>query len=304
MIGKPQNTIIALAAGVFLLGGCIAVEDYERKVAEATTLRRQLEDARSEIGNYQRGTEKFRKEIDRMKTENEALGQSLTMARRYGQQLETKISDLRANSTTQAEDTKSAQQKVTILDRTLTENKKRIIVLEEKSVGLRKRLARFEDRLKLQEQVEKDLKATFKSEIASNAIGVHLAGEQLVIRLASNLLFASGKIDIQAKGKRLLDKVAVTLRRYNNREFQVHGHTDNVPISPRLEKVFESNWELSSGRATRVARYLVEAGNLNPKTVSAAGLGEFRPIADNKTPEGRQKNRRIEIIIFPPSELR
>lgn len=301
---RPFRNVIIAASGIFLLGGCIAVEDYERKVTEATTLRRQLEDARAEISNFRREADKFRKEIARMKTENEALGQSLTMSRRYGQQLETKISDLRANVTTQTEDTKSAQKRLVILDRDFEQNKKRIIVLEEKRVDLRKRLARFEDRIKLQEQVGKNLRAAFRKEIAAKAISVHLSGERLIIRLASNLLFASGKGDIRARGKRLLNKVAATLRRYRNREFQVQGHTDNIPISPRLEKTFESNWELSSSRATRVTRYLVEAGNLNPKNISATGLGEFRPIASNKTPAGRRKNRRIEIIVHPPSGLR
>jgi len=75
----------------------------------------------------------------------------------------------------------------------------------------------------------------------------------------------------------------------------VCGHTDNVPMT---NKKYETNWELSTARATNVVRYLVEVENLEPARFTAAGYGEYRPVGDNDTPEGRQKNRRIEIKIL------
>jgi chemotaxis protein MotB len=77
----------------------------------------------------------------------------------------------------------------------------------------------------------------------------------------------------------------------------VVGHTDNVPITGGLQKVFASNWELSAARATTVVRFLQEAG-IAPERLIATGRAEYAPVAPNDTPEGRQKNRRIEITLI------
>ncbi|MBI2178362.1 MAG: flagellar motor protein MotB, partial [Candidatus Tectomicrobia bacterium] len=164
----------------------------------------------------------------------------------------------------------------------------------------RVRLARFEDRGRLQAQVEKDFAAQPAAEIKAGTIEVRREGERVILHVASGILFAPGSVAIKSQGTRVLSKVAAALRRYANREIQVRGHTDNQRITERLAERWETNWELSAGRATRVLRHLVEVGNLDPLHSSAAGLGEFRPIADNATPEGREKNRRIEIVVFPP----
>jgi chemotaxis protein MotB len=95
----------------------------------------------------------------------------------------------------------------------------------------------------------------------------------------------------------VLEKVSKVIRdKVSDREIGVEGHTDNDPIK---YSGWKSNWELSTARATSVLHYLVEKGGLNPKKLSAIGYGEYRPIMSNDTPEGRQKNRRVEIVIVP-----
>jgi chemotaxis protein MotB len=84
------------------------------------------------------------------------------------------------------------------------------------------------------------------------------------------------------------------LKQIANRDFQVAGHTDNIPVRGR----FPSNWELSTARAVTVSRFLQGQG-VDPAHLSAAGYAEFQPAADNGTPEGRQQNRRIEIVLMP-----
>ena len=143
--------------------------------------------------------------------------------------------------------------------------------------------------------------AQLQRERRSGIVDVRQTGERVRISVSSAVLFKSGSAKIRTDGKALLVKIAALLRRYPTREVQVQGHTDDVQISARLAERWETNWELSAARATRVLRYFVEVGNLDPRRASAAGMGEFRPIGDNNTRAGRRQNRRIEIVIFPPA---
>ena len=112
------------------------------------------------------------------------------------------------------------------------------------------------------------------------------------------LLFDSGKAFLKAEAEQILDKVGVILERYGDGIIEIEGHTDNVPISSAQ---FPSNEELSSARAMSVFYYLQEHALVNPVNLKHAGMGERVPIADNSTPEGRSRNRRVEILIYNPS---
>jgi chemotaxis protein MotB len=117
----------------------------------------------------------------------------------------------------------------------------------------------------------------------------------MVIELANDILFDSGKTEVKPVGKQALAQVATVLMTLPNRHFQVAGDTDNVPIQTAR---FPSNWELSTERAVQVVRFLVAQG-MKPEVLSAAGYGEFDPIAPNDTAAGRAKNRRTEISLQP-----
>jgi chemotaxis protein MotB len=105
--------------------------------------------------------------------------------------------------------------------------------------------------------------------------------------------FESGKADITDQGKTVLSKIAPVLASLPN-DIVIEGHTDNVPIHT---SVFDSNWELSTARATNILKYLVSHDGLPPNHVSAVGYGEYKPLASNDTLEGRQKNRRVVFFI-------
>lgn len=94
-------------------------------------------------------------------------------------------------------------------------------------------------------------------------------------------------------------KIAAILSEHAQLKIQVIGHTDNVPIRPAARVRFASNWELSTARALAAVHFLTEQAGIDPRRVGAVGYGEFRPIADNSTAEGRAKNRRIAITIVP-----
>lgn len=117
---------------------------------------------------------------------------------------------------------------------------------------------------------------------------------RMIVELPAQVLFPSGSADLTADGKEALDQVAKSLRGFKSRHFIVAGHTDNVPVSGH----FTSNWELSSARAVNVTEALVRGG-LRPEQLVAAGYGEYDPVARNTNEAGKQKNRRIEIILEP-----
>jgi chemotaxis protein MotB len=131
---------------------------------------------------------------------------------------------------------------------------------------------------------------------ASGSVDVGASREGIVISLAGNMLFDSGKSDLKPRGMTLLDTLTERLRTMPN-EIRVEGHTDNIAIATPL---YPSNWELSSARATTVARYLAEHSEIAPQRLIAAGYGEFHPVAPNDTREGRARNRRVDLVVLFP----
>jgi chemotaxis protein MotB len=113
------------------------------------------------------------------------------------------------------------------------------------------------------------------------------------VSIRGPLLFDLGQAELRTETQDFLKKIALVLGKTNN-EIHVVGHTDNFPISNAL---FQTNWELSVIRASRVARYLIEADNLEPGRFSILGHSMYRPVAPNNTEKNKQKNRRVEIII-------
>jgi chemotaxis protein MotB len=117
--------------------------------------------------------------------------------------------------------------------------------------------------------------------------------EGLVITFSEKYMFDPGKADIYNEAKEVIKNIAQLLVDEPNR-ISIEGHTDNTPIST---PEFPSNWELSTARATRILRYLLEELKFEPKRLTAAGFGEWHPVVDNDTPENRAKNRRVDIIV-------
>ncbi|HJS55466.1 MAG TPA: OmpA family protein [Chitinophagaceae bacterium] len=116
------------------------------------------------------------------------------------------------------------------------------------------------------------------------------------IDISDKLLFKSGKYEITSQAKTVLGKVAAVLKNQPDIEFMVEGHTDNVAYR---SGVLLDNWDLSVKRATSVVRILQKEHGLDPKKMSAAGRGEYNPVADNSTAENRSLNRRTRIVILP-----
>lgn len=143
------------------------------------------------------------------------------------------------------------------------------------------------------------LQEKMKEEIAHGDIQLTQSGGKLRVGLVDKILFNSGEAGISKRGEGVLARVGGVLASIEDRQIQVSGHTDTTPISDKLKTQFPTNWELSTARATNVVRFLSEKAAVPAKRLMASGYGEFEPIASNKSPAGRAKNRRIEILLTP-----
>lgn len=150
-----------------------------------------------------------------------------------------------------------------------------------------------EDLSKAKEELEKKL----KEELESGNLSLSMQERGLVVTVLDRVLFDSGRAELKESSKATLDKVGEILdEKVGKNMVYVEGHTDNVPIH---YSGWRSNWELSTARATEVIHYFIDQKGLDPRRLAAAGYGEFQPVSENDTADGRLKNRRVEIVISP-----
>jgi chemotaxis protein MotB len=140
--------------------------------------------------------------------------------------------------------------------------------------------------------VEARVRQAAQPEIANGLIGIHESANGLVISLQEAGFFDSGAANIRLSAMPVLDRIARVLP---ETALRVEGHTDNVPIHTAQ---FASNWELSSSRASSIARLLLLHANVHAEEISVAGYAEYHPAASNATPEGRARNRRVDIVLM------
>ena len=140
------------------------------------------------------------------------------------------------------------------------------------------------------------LSQKLSGELSADQAQITQLQNELKVTMVNEILFPEGGWQLSAKGEAALGKIAPTLADLKGQQIVVEGYTDNVPIGPALKARFPSNLELSSARADDVVRYLVSKG-VPQATISAQGFGESRPVASNDTPQGKAKNRRVEIVI-------
>jgi chemotaxis protein MotB len=144
-----------------------------------------------------------------------------------------------------------------------------------------------------------EMVASLKQEVEAGEITITRLADRLSVNIVDRLLFPSGEADISDDGRKVLERVGKVLEHVKDKTIRIEGHTDNVPIGAALRSRFASNWELSTARATTVARFLQQETKLDPAAFEAVGLGEYHPVASNATAKGRSLNRRIEIILYP-----
>jgi chemotaxis protein MotB len=165
----------------------------------------------------------------------------------------------------------------------------------------RSELARHTEEVQQLRQTYGGLVADLESEVAAGRIEIDRLREGLILNLPQEILFGSGSAQLSERGRAVVGKLAGRLATGSHR-IEVRGHTDNVAIQGALAERYPSNWELAGARAASVVRLLAERG-VPPDRMSAVSFGEFQTVASNDTPEGRARNRRIEIRLLPDERL-
>jgi chemotaxis protein MotB len=173
------------------------------------------------------------------------------------------------------------------LEGTMAATQKELEELRRRNAEAEKRLAAF-----------KALTARFQKMIDSGKLKVGFRNGLMIVKLPAGILFASGKADLSKEGEAALTEVAGVLAEMKDRRYLITGHTDNVPLARGR---FKDNWELSLARAMVVSRWLMAKGVAQTQ-IAAAGYAEFDPVKENTTEEGKQENRRIEIVLMPNIE--
>jgi chemotaxis protein MotB len=147
------------------------------------------------------------------------------------------------------------------------------------------------DRDAFYDSVTRDL----RQQVADGRLRITRKRDALILDVSDEILFDSGKADLRDEGREVLKVVSQALAK-GLRTVRVVGHTDDRPLSPGA--AFATNWELSTARATKVVRFLQEEGGLDPRRLLAAGRAQWDPVDTNKTAAGRQRNRRIAIMLI------
>ncbi len=170
---------------------------------------------------------------------------------------------------------------------------------QEQLATLQARVADLEQEKATAAQMAHSLEDEMRADLESKDVTISKLQGKLTVNILDRILFNSGDAVMQPAGESVMRKIAAILAQHPELKIHVIGHTDNIPIRPEARSRFTSNWELSAARALAAVHFLTEQAGVDPHRVGAVGYGEFRPIADNATAEGRAKNRRIAITILP-----
>ncbi|HEV8662966.1 MAG TPA: OmpA family protein [Candidatus Methylomirabilis sp.] len=283
------------------------VEALERAVADLTAARTQLEGQRAELSatvEKMQGENRELHQALRARADEQAKRMSELIDRNRGlevegarlgllaEQRQQQVRDLQGELQRAQEARAAVEREVGRLKTGVEQHQAEVArlaqITREKEAELAKLTATYDN-------LVKDL----KKEIEAGEIQVTQYRDLLTVNLVDKILFDSGRTEIKPRGLEVLQRVGDILKGVEGKEIRIEGHTDNVPIGAALAQRFPTNWELSTARATTVARFLQERVGIVAEKISAAGYSQFRPVASNDTEEGRRLNRRIEIVLAP-----
>ena len=277
---------------VFTLTGCVWKSEYNARLADidnlkknASALDEQLKKSEADKATLQDQLTRLQKEHADLQARNKVLSDDNA---NLDNLLKAKKGELSAQIT-------AMRAQIAEKEMALSAKNAEIAALkQEKELAVQEK----EKSIAEMKKTYNSLVGEMNEEIKKGEITITQLKDKLSVNMVEKILFDSGSAEIKKDGKKVIDRVAEILVKVTDKQIRVEGYTDNVPISSRLASKFPTNWELSTARATTVARYLQDKG-IDPKLLSAAGYSGYRPVAANDSDEGRARNRRIEISLIP-----
>lgn len=320
-----MSRISLIILSIFLISSCITPKVYNELLDKHEIAKKNLTkneklilELRENLDDKERDITNLNALVEQLRKDSIALNNDLVACQKKYDDLSTTYDLLTSKSSRyMAEKAKETKKLLNQLETTQSELfakedqlNKSTLELEEKE----RKLLDSQNELELRSLRVAELEAiinrkdsmvtALKQKISKALIGLEGDGltiEQrngkVYISLEEDLLFASGKYEINQTGKQALDKLSDALSYQKDLEILVEGHTDSIPLSGR--GLVKDNWDLSVMRATSVVKRLTSNTNLDPTQLIAAGRSEFVPISSNETSEGRGENRRIEMILSP-----
>jgi chemotaxis protein MotB len=311
-----KTFLILLVGGIF---SCVPSKKYNDLLQKKLTIDSDFAECQDSLQASQARNKSYSERIEtlsslnrRLKTDStilsEKLGRTQTLLDEQNQtteRLRKDYKDLLANYSNESNKLSSNLAKK---EQQLLELEKSLLNTKSENEKLLSDLTERERRLK---ELEKIIKSKDSSVVAlrnsvtdallafkDNGLTVKIKNGKVYVSLSEKLLFGSGSTTVDKKGEDAIKKLAEVLKKQPDVNIMVEGHTDDVPVNKNSGAAFSDNWDLSVLRATEITRILVKEG-VSGKRITASGRSQFVPVAEGKTPEVRQMNRRTEIILTP-----
>ncbi|MDF1578750.1 MAG: OmpA family protein [Desulfobulbales bacterium] len=290
-----RSAVIIIATAFALLTvGCVSKSSFEMMENEAGRLSGELDDLQSRYDRLKDARDELQKEKEALELEKSAVIADNKQLNLILEARSDSLSEVIANLRRQLAD-RTAE-----CESAIDGLKKRLDEMNEQNIELRREITELErekeEKVREVSSTYEELLKMMENEIEQGQIRVSELKGKLTVNMVDAILFESGEAKVKDAGMTVLQKVVDILKNVTDKNIRIEGHTDNVKIIGALARKFPTNWELSATRAVNVTRFLQEKG-INPENLAAVAYGEYQPIADNDTPEGRVLNRRIEIIL-------
>ena len=282
-------TITRVVICAALLAGCVSTGTHKQTLAELEQARKALESSKKQAAAE---ADRLQKQLVDVNTRVAGLMSGTTTAQEEIERLQKRASELEAETARANDLVKQLSER----DQNLSERLKSEAA---EKARLEKERAAKEAEIQRLTRTHEELTKSLEAEIAKGDIKIKQVRDRLTINMVDRVLFDSGQSKVKPSGLKVLKQVSDILKKVTDKQIRIEGHTDNVPIGVKLKDRFQTNWELSTARATSVVRYLIEEGGVDRANLLAVGYADTKPIASNDTEEGRTANRRIEIALYP-----
>lgn len=267
-------------------------------------LNRKLEEANSEKIALEDELTYSKDRIEILKNQRDDLLEDLKRSKKALDNLEKSYDALEQNSS-QALSENSKQnrellQQLEDKERTLAKEQNRLEQLQKDLQARSQRVAELEGLIAEKEQKMKTLKDNLSRALTNfegQGLSVEMRNGKVYVSMENKLLFASGSWTVGSEGQKAVKELGKVLAQNPDIAVLIEGHTDNVPYGGNGP--LNDNWDLSTKRATEVSKLLLKNGNIDPQNITAAGKGEYAPLVENSSEEGKAKNRRIEVVLTP-----
>ena len=324
----PLRTPVLAILCAMAVGGCVSTETHTKTLTELEAEKKTSAQLQQQLAGLQKNLDQeatqrktaeqqaasLAKEREALEARSSELQSRLGGLEKEKGQLNSELGNVRSHITDLeqklASGSASAQEEITKLQKQASELEADAARIAKEREQLRQEQSQLaatleQERLAKEEEIarltrtQEALSKSLQDEISKGNITIQQVRDRLTINMVDRVLFDSGQAQVKPSGVEVLTQVGDVLNKISDKQIRIEGHTDNVPISSKLQNRFKTNWELSTARATTVVRHLIDRGGVARQHLSAVGYADTQPLASNDSEVGRSSNRRIEIVLYP-----